>query len=299
MLNTTHLQTFIAVVETGSYSAAARRLHMTQPAVSQHIRTIEKQLGDVRLFRRVGKQMALTQVGEELLVATRELLAMADKAVTRIRALRGQLVGHVTIGRVPAISERYLPPVLAQFHSAHPLVSFALVVGSLEALVEKLERQQLDLALLDEQQRRRGLSSHSLGRQEIVAVAPHGHRLLGQETVVPGMLREEPLVLPQAPSSLRRGIEDALRRRGEASVNLNVALETDDPATALQAARSGLGLAFVPAALVPPLDGIDQLRVQGLQLAQEWHLVQARERDASRAVRELAGMISAHWADWR
>jgi DNA-binding transcriptional LysR family regulator len=300
MLNTTHLQTFIAVIEAGSYSAAARRLHMTQPAVSHHIRTIEKELGDVRLFRRVGKRMVPTQVGEELLQATRDLLSMADQTVERIRTLSGQVAGRVVVGRSPAISERYLPGVLAQFHNAYPLVALRLVIGSGEALVDQLEQRQIDLALVDEQQRRRGLFSQLLGTHEIVAVAPRGHALLQQETVVPGMLREERLILPLEPSSLRRGIEEALRRRGDASLSLQIALETDDPVAALEAARSGLGVAFVPASLVPPNDGVAVLSVQGLQLTQEWHLLRSRERETSRAVRELASLISARWGvDWR
>ncbi|WP_322510960.1 LysR family transcriptional regulator, partial [Chloroflexus sp.] len=63
MLNTVHLQTFLAVVETGSFSAAAKRLHMSQPAVSQQIRALEEQVGGVRLFRRSGQQMVLTLAG--------------------------------------------------------------------------------------------------------------------------------------------------------------------------------------------------------------------------------------------
>ena len=72
MLNTLHLQTFLAVVEAGNYSAAAERLHMSQPAVSQHIRALEDQLDHVRLFRRVGQQMLMTHAGEDLIESARE-----------------------------------------------------------------------------------------------------------------------------------------------------------------------------------------------------------------------------------
>ncbi|MCS6889429.1 MAG: LysR family transcriptional regulator, partial [Chloroflexus sp.] len=91
MLNTVHLQTFLAVVETGSFSAAAKRLHMSQPAVSQQIRALEEQVGGVRLFRRSGQQMVLTLAGEQLLSSARELVAMAERAVQAVSALRGQI----------------------------------------------------------------------------------------------------------------------------------------------------------------------------------------------------------------
>ncbi|PMP74137.1 MAG: LysR family transcriptional regulator, partial [Chloroflexus aggregans] len=94
MLNTVHLQTFLAVVETGSFSAAAKRLHMSQPAVSQQIRTLEEQMGGVRLFRRSGQQMVLTLAGEQLLSNARELVAMAERTVQAVSALRGQIGGR-------------------------------------------------------------------------------------------------------------------------------------------------------------------------------------------------------------
>lgn len=89
MLNTVHLQTFLAVVETGSYSAAAERLHLSQPAVSSHIRALEAQLDQVRLFRRVGQQMLPTQAGEELIAMARNMLELATQAEERIRSLGG------------------------------------------------------------------------------------------------------------------------------------------------------------------------------------------------------------------
>src|SRR6266511_106647 len=97
MLNTIHLQTFLAVVESGNYSAAAERLHMSQPAVSQHIRALEQHLDNVPLFRRIGQRMALTHAGEELVEVAREMLALSSRAEENIRVLRGQISGRVTV----------------------------------------------------------------------------------------------------------------------------------------------------------------------------------------------------------
>ena len=106
MLNTLHLQTFLAVVEAGNYSAAAERLHMSQPAVSQHIRALEDQLDHVRLFRRVGQQMLMTHAGEDLVESAREMLALSARAEESIRALRGQISGRVIMGCTPSSGER-------------------------------------------------------------------------------------------------------------------------------------------------------------------------------------------------
>src|SRR5689334_12099527 len=214
MLNTLHLQTFLAVVEAGNYSAAAERLHMSQPAVSQHIRALESQLDDIRLFRRVGQQMLLTHAGEDLVESAREMLALSMRAEESIRALRGQISGRVTLGCTPSSGERLLSPLLTTFRSRFPAISVTVTIAPLETLLEWLTTQQVHIVLLEEQQRRRGWESQVLGVERLLLVAPRGHALLQQELVPPGTLRDQPLILPRAGTPLRRIIEDGLRRRG-------------------------------------------------------------------------------------
>jgi DNA-binding transcriptional LysR family regulator len=286
MLNTIHLQTFLAVVEFGNYSSAADRLHMSQPAVSQHIRALESQLGDVRLFRRAGKQMALTHAGEELAETAREMVALSDRTQENIRALRGQISGRITIGCTPSSGERLLPPLLAGFRTQFPAIVVTVVMAPLESLLEWLATQQVHIVLAEEQQRRRGWESHLLGSERLVLVAPRDHVLLAQEQVPPGMLRDQPLVLPCVGNPLRRTIEDGLRRRGVGAADIRVAMETDASGLMLQAVRSGVGLAFVPQLRLPRRRDIGVVDLAGVNLQQDWHLVRVRERGAPRAVSE-------------
>jgi DNA-binding transcriptional LysR family regulator len=287
MLNTIHLQTFLAVVEAGNYSAAAERLHMSQPAVSQHIRALEDQLDHVRLFRRVGQQMLLTHAGEDLVESAREMLALSTRAEESIRALRGQISGRVTLGCTPSSGERLLSPLLATFRSRFPAISVTVTIAPLETLLEWLTTQQVHIVLLEEQQRRRGWESQVLGAERLLLVAPRGHALLQQELVPPGTLRDQPLILPRAGTPLRRIIEDGLRRRGIGAADITVALETDGVTLTIQAVRDGLGLAFVPQTRLPRGRDIGLVDLAGVNLQQEWHIVRSRERGAPRAVQEL------------
>src|SRR5262245_51574822 len=142
MLNTIHLQTFLAVVEFGNYSAAAERLHMSQPAVSQHIRALEQHLDNVRLFRRVGQQMTLTHAGDELVEIAREMLALSARAEENIRMLRGQISGRVTIGCTPSSGEQLLSPLLATFRDRFPAIAVTGTISPLETVLEWLAHQQ-------------------------------------------------------------------------------------------------------------------------------------------------------------
>lgn len=287
MLNTFHLQTFLAVVDAGNYTAAAELLHMSQPAVSQQIRALEEQLGDVRLFRRVGQRMVPTHAGEELLIAARELVTLAENAEQNIRALRGQVAGRVTIGCTANSGEHMLPTLLSTFQSLFPTVTLTVHVAPFEVLIETLAAQQIALLLLEEPQRRRGWESQLLGSEELVLFVPHGHPLLQEEQVTPGMLRTQPLVMPRVGSPLRRIIEDGLRRRGVTSTDLRIALEADSLTMIVQGVRNGLGVAFVPATLCALSDGLESIQITGTPLQQEWHVLRIRERSAPRAAHEL------------
>lgn len=293
MLNTIHLQTFLAVVEAGNYSAAAERLHMSQPAVSQHIRALEDQLDHVRLFRRVGQHMLLTHAGEDLVVSAREMLALSARAEEGIRALRGQVSGRVTVGCTPSSGETLLPTLLREFRARFPAIAVTVTVAPLEALLEWLEDHQIQILLAEEQQRRRGWESTLLGAERVALIAQRGHVLLQQEQVPPGLLREHPLVLPRTGTPLRRIIEDGLRRRGVGATDIHVALEADAIGLTLQAVRDGIGLAFVPQTRIPRGRDLGMVDLAGVNLQQDWYALRSRERGAPRAVQELYAFVGS------
>ncbi len=287
MLNTIHLQTFLAVVEAGNYSSAADLLHMSQPAVSQHIRALETQLENVRLFKRVGQQMALTSHGEELLDVAREIVALSNRAEEHLRSLRGQVSGRVIVGCTPSSGERLLALLLGPFRARFPAIAVAVQIAPLETLLEWLGEQHVHIVLAEEQQRRRGWESQPLGSERLALLAPRGHELLQQDLVPPGMLKGRSLVLPRAGTALRRIIDDGLRRRGVGTADVVAALETDGVNLMIQAARTGIGLAFVPQTLIPRGRELGVVELAGVNMQQDWFLIRSRERGAPRAIDAL------------
>jgi DNA-binding transcriptional LysR family regulator len=287
MLNTDHLQTFMAVAETGSFTAAATRLGFTQPAVSQHIKALEAQVGEVRLFRRVGKTMRLTHAGEELLIHAREVVTLATRAEQHMLSLRGHVTGRIGIGCAPTTGERILPALLAAFHAKHPGVRFAVDIGLSDQLLTWLGNGQVQAVLLDEHPRRRTYDVLELGDEPIVCIAPRGHVLLQQSDVLLPDLESYGLILPQRGMALRRVLEDLFRRQGIALGQLQVILETDSITAAVQAVVDGLGLAFVPRSRAPKTRDLGLVPIAGLALGQAWHLVRQRGGTVNRAVEEL------------
>jgi DNA-binding transcriptional LysR family regulator len=293
MLNTDHLQTFLAVAETGSFTAAATRLGFTQPAVSQHIKALETHVGEVRLFRRVGKTMQLTHAGEELLIHAREVVALAARAEQHMLGLRGHVTGRVGIGCAPSSGERMAAALLAAFHVKHPSVQFAVDVGLSEQLWTWLDNGQVQAMLVDEHPRRRTYEVQELGNDGILCIAARGHALLNEQSVLLTTLSECSLILPQRGMALRRVLEDLFRRQGIAVGQLQVVLETDSAAVAAQAVADGLGLAFMPRSRMPKTRELGTVNLAGLTLQQPWYLVRQRGSAGNRAVEELWGFAAS------
>ncbi len=293
MLSTIYIRTFLAVVEAGTYTAAADMMHMSQPAVSQHIRVLEEHLGNVRLFRRVGQRMVPTHAGEELLVAARELIRLAEHTEQNIRALRGQVSGRVVVGCTPNSGEHLLPALLAVFRERFPVVTPVIQVASGELLLNMLVQRQVSLVLIEEQQRRRGWESYMLGRERLSLLAVAQHPLLLQTEVAPGLLSDYPLILPVSGSPLRRVIEDGLRRRSVNVPDLQVVLECDSIAAMLAGVRAGVGLAFVPHSRLLAGPELQAVALSCEPLSQEWYVLRERGANHTRASQELYSFLTS------
>lgn len=291
MLNTIHLQTFLAVVETGSYSAAAERLHLSQPAVSSHIRALEAQLDQVRLFRRVGQQMLPTQAGEELIAMARDMLELATRAEERIRSLRGQVSGRVTIGCTPSGAEVLLTRILQSFHERYPAVGLSVSVALPDTVLEQLSRQHVHIAFIEEKQSPRNWVVQLLGSEPLALIAPHNHEMTQRGLITPDALRQVPMILPRNGSATRRVIDEGLRAVGMAPADVHVVLETDSVTVALEAVCSGIGLAFAPQSCVGRRMGVSVIPVE-LNLHQEWFALRSREHTMSRAVQEVFAFLT-------
>ncbi len=293
MLNTIYLRTFLTVVEAGNYTAAADQLHMSQPAVSMHIRSLEEQLGNIRLFRRVGQRMVPTHAGEELLAAARELVTLSERTEQNIRALKGQITGRVTIGCTPSSGEHLLPPLLALFLIQCPEVAIEVLVEPGEVLIEALNEQRVALLFLEEQQRRRGWESHFLGSESLHLLAPPDHPLLQNPDQPAASLRDYPLIMPNSNAPLRRTIEDGLRRRGVSLNHVRVAMETASTAMMIRGVQDGLGLAFIPATRIPSGCPLHTVELSSTPIQQEWYVLRTRRRSPSRAVQELHSFLTS------
>lgn len=271
MLNLYQLQFFVAVADAGSYSEAARRLHITQPAVSMSVAALEKALGD-RLFRRRGQRMELTPLGHQLLGPARQLLALADQTEQALQARRGVVAGRLRLGSATSAGALDLARRLGAFSAAHPQVEITLTTDLPAALLIALRAGELDALLLAERVRGRSLDHKLLSTDEWVFAVPPAHPWAIEAVFPPAdalegasgapplpavtldQVRAQPLVLlgTDQPSGLnaRRELTALLEERGLAWRELRLALELPTDLAVLAAVAAGAGAAIIGRAVL-------------------------------------------------
>lgn len=147
MLDTDQLRSFIAIVDTGSFTRAAERVNKTQSAVSMHIRRLEEQLGR-HLFHKQGRGVRLSEDGERLVEHARQMLTVEAAAFAAVS--RKALVGRIRLGIPDDYAEMVLPDILTRFSRRHPLVEISITCEMSPVLHERISANELDLAVVTE-----------------------------------------------------------------------------------------------------------------------------------------------------
>jgi DNA-binding transcriptional LysR family regulator len=235
------LNAFVAVASDRSFSKAAKRLHRTQPAISQAIRRLEDELGD-KLFDRSSKDATLTDAGRLLRDYAERLLRLSEEAEHAVKDLRDLRRGRVLIGANEAAVHSLLPTI-ERFALEHPQARVEVRrVASRQIATELLERT-LDFGVLTFQPTDKGLQSISLGSDELVMLANPQHRLAAKKKVTIEEVGRETVIAHNDPSPARERVLRVYERR-QAPINIQIALPSLDGIK--RAVEMGLGVAVLP-----------------------------------------------------
>lgn len=190
-----HVRYLLAVAEEMSFTRAAERLHVAQPAISVQIRQLEEELG-TSLFDRRRRTIRLTPAGEVMVTEGRRLLRAADRAVDLAVKAGAGTVGRLAVGFVPSASNASLPPLLRRFSSSHPEVALELRELSPNALVSELRDGHLDISFLYLPFSDPDFEQMVIACEPFVVALPTAHPLAGRDPVPVAALADEPFVLP-------------------------------------------------------------------------------------------------------
>ncbi|MGW0998838.1 LysR family transcriptional regulator [Streptomyces sp. NPDC002520] len=253
------MEVVVAVADAGGFTAAARRLHVVQSAVSGTVRALERELG-TPLFTRTTHRVALTPAGEAFVPAARAALRAAELAREAVDAAKGELRGRVTVGIMQGVWAG-LHHALAALRSEHPAVVVQLRQAAVTDIRQALREGTVDLAVvaLDRQQQR-GLVSRLLAREEMVLVASP-HRDLSatspEGTVEPDAVARLPLIDFTPGWAIRHAVDRAFRSAG---VDRSTTFEVNDIMAASELVRNDLGVCVMPPSIADRFPGLATYR---------------------------------------
>jgi DNA-binding transcriptional LysR family regulator len=284
-MDTKQLAAFCAVVERGSFSQAAERLGVTQPAVSLQIRSLEKRLGQ-QLLDRSGRRVAPTEAGVRLYRGAQRLLALEEQLLDEVAAEPdGAVSGRLEIGASSGPGGTVLPLLLCEFQASFPEVSVALSVFDTQTVVDLVAKRELELGVVGAARRHRGVVFEPFLRDEVILACPPGHAFAGR-TISLDELRAAPLVVMQEGAGVRQVIEDELRRAGVRLRELAPRLALGLQESVRSAVQGGYGVTFISRSAVEADLAAGRLaaaKVEGLEAVREISLVRATGRATTRA----------------
>lgn len=238
MLNLFQLRAFDAVAREGSFTRAAEKLFITQPAITGHVKALESHY-QVRLVRRGAGRVSLTEEGEHLAGITRALFGLADEAETWLQERRQALAGQLTLF---ADSPQQAMPLLARMRERHPGVVLRLRLGNARQALDAVLREQADIALTTAATPRSGLYLQPLSCSALLLQLPAGHPWASLASVELAALLGQPLLLREVGSVTRQAFEEAC---ADAGLALPGGLELGSREAVAEAVAAGLGLGVV------------------------------------------------------
>jgi DNA-binding transcriptional LysR family regulator len=293
------LRYVVAVAEERNFTRAAARAHVAQPAISQQIAQIERELGSA-LFERSPRGVALTPAGAAFLPHARAALAAATAGSDAVRTLRGELAGELAIGTIPSPTD-WLVRRLDAYAQRHPAVRVTLRTGDPEALADGVAAGSLDVAAVGVVGGRlpagpagkrlpAGLASQTIATEPLVVAVPPDHPRAGTAAVALSDLRDEPLATLSPGTGLRAVLESAC---AEAGFEPRIAIDANDLGVLADLVAHGLGVALMPTTTARHAGArVAVLRLRQPRLERRTDLVWRRQ-DQSLPARAFLALVQA------
>ena len=292
-MDTRQLAAFVAVVEKKSFSDAAERLGVTQPAVSLQIRALEKRLG-TQLLDRSGRRVEPTEAGRRLYRSAQRVLSAEEQLLDELT--EGERVsGRFELGASTGPGGSVVPIILAELARTYPELSVALTVADTQRIVELVADRAIEVGVVGFARRHRSVVFEALFRDQVVLACPPGHRFAGK-TISLNQLREETLILMQEGAGVREAIEDELREKGVRLRDFDVRLELGLQESVRTAVEAGFGVTFISrSAIEAPLAAgtLTEARVKGLEPSREIFVARAAGRTLTRAAQAFLDLASS------
>ena len=245
------LEAFVYVVKLKSFSKAAQRIYLTQPTISAHINSLEKEL-DTKLIERGTKYVYPTKPGSILYQYAVKMLNLREDAVCSVKNYNKELKGTLTICASTVPSQNILPKVIAAFREEYPHVTFNILRQDSELVVESISKGMADIGFCGTDTHNPDCVFESFIQDHLVIITPNTERFRQMRTtgIKADFLKTEPIMLREEGSGTRKETEHFLAKAGIDIGELKIAAQFNDPDSIKHAVSQGMGISIISKAAV-------------------------------------------------
>lgn len=243
-MNIQQLKTLVEVVDSGSFSKAARLLGVSQPAVTMQVQNLEADVGFTLLDRRY-RRVEPTEAGKTFLPYARDLIAAAARARAEMNALSGQVTGPLDIALSTTPGDYIVPRLLAGFLERYPDVKIQISVGSTSDIIETLEDRRADIGMVGAVQNNSAINYTECGHDELILIAPKDHPLAGKTKVKLSQVLAEPWISRAEGSGTQKSVSEVLEKHNILAGSHQAIVELGTGESIVSAVEGGLGVAVV------------------------------------------------------
>lgn len=240
------LEIFVNVIDNKSFTKTAKQLFITQPTVSAHVASLEREL-NVQLVVRTTKEVAPSEQGEILYEYARQMLTLRDSAIQAVKGRTGVMEGCITIGASTVPSQYFLPELMAAFSAQHPRISFQVTRMDSAQVLENLLDWRIDIGMSGVMFPGTKCVYTPFASDRLVIITPNtpAFQEIADGKFPLSRLLREPLILREAGSGTRRNAEEFLQVSGIDLASLNIVAEIADPESIKKSVSQGLGVSIV------------------------------------------------------
>jgi len=284
-MNLFQLRAFDAVAREGSFTRAAARLFISQPAVTGHIKALEEHY-QVTLLRRTARRVELTAEGTRLAAITRAMFGLVEEAQAMLEANRQLLTGRLEIA---ADGPHMVMPMLARLRARYPGITVNLRLGNAQETLAALLSEHADVAVLTEVEPRKGLYLQPLSESRICALVPQGHPWLADLRGIALEQLDQVIMVLREPSSITRRTFD--QACAQAAVSPRVLLELDSREAVTEAVAAELGVGIISSLEVSPDPRVRALPIIGNGLGNRHQIGCLERRKELRLIQAFLGLV--------
>jgi len=283
------LQCFSAVAQNLSFTRAADTLHLTQPAVSMQVRQLEQQTG-IALTEQLGKQIHLTEAGEEVFRYARSILQQVDEMDDVLNKMKGLAGGKLRIAAISS-ANYFAPKLLGVFHQRFHDVGVSMDVTRQQSVLKQVADNEVDMAIMGQPPEGMNVDAIAFMENPLVIVAPPGHRLAKQKNIALKQMEEE-IFLTREPGSGTRGAMHRFFRQHK--LRLTTGMEMGSLEGIKQAVQAELGVGLLPSGAVETelkLKKLVVLNIKGMPIRRHWYVVLHKGKRLSAAADAFKSLL--------